>query len=134
MEKTIDSVSAGLDKLVYTDEERAEDARKSRTEARNMLIKWMEATSGQNLTRRFIAFFITLIWGVQYLSMNILSVIAVWATDPTQYIATAKVIGGFATSMNGAMMLILAFYFAAPHMGSIVEGAMKKFGGESTKK
>ena len=37
--------------------------------------------------------------------------------------------GGYAHEMNGAMMLILGFYFAAPYMGSIVEGAMKKFGG-----
>jgi hypothetical protein len=32
--------------------------------------------------------------------------------------------------MKGAVMLILAFYFATPHMGSIVQGALDKFSGK----
>jgi len=28
------------------------------------------------------------------------------------------------------MMLILGFYFAAPHMGKIAESALSKFGGK----
>jgi hypothetical protein len=32
--------------------------------------------------------------------------------------------------MNGAVMLILGFYFAAPYMGKMVDGAMAKFSGK----
>jgi len=32
--------------------------------------------------------------------------------------------------LNGAVMLILAFYFAAPHMGAMIGQAMDKFGGK----
>jgi hypothetical protein len=42
---------------------------------------------------------------------------------------SAMAIGERADSMTGAMMLILAFYFAAPHMDKIVGAALGKFGG-----
>ena len=51
----IDNVSTGLDKLVYTGEEKAADHAASVTEARKMVIKWLAATSGQNLARRVLA-------------------------------------------------------------------------------
>jgi len=42
---------------------------------------------------------------------------SVWVKEPTAFIESAKVMGGYAETMKGAVMLILAFYFAAPHMG-----------------
>jgi hypothetical protein len=52
---TISAVKDGLDALVYTDEEKAGDAAKERTQARSMVVDWMQATQGQNLARRLIA-------------------------------------------------------------------------------
>ncbi len=124
----IDNVSNGLDKLVYTKEEKAEDAAKDRASARAMVINWMESTKGQNLARRLIALCIVSVWLLQYLSCMALSVIGIWASSPDKIITSAQVIGTFAERMNGAVMLILGFYFAAPYMGSIVKGAMDKFG------
>lgn len=124
----INNASKAIDKIVYTDEEKADDKAKSVTEARLMVIKWMESTQGQNIARRSIALFVSSIWGTQYAAMMILSIVAVWVDNPEKYSESAKVIGGFAESMNGAMMLILAFYFAAPHMGSMVQGALDRFG------
>ena len=126
----IDNVSSGLDKLYYSDEEKADDAAKSRSEARSMILDWMKNTQGQNLARRLIALVVTSIWCLQYVAMMVLSVSAVWVeSESERLIASANVIGGYAESMNGAMMLILGFYFAAPHLGAIAEGALKKFGG-----
>ena len=125
--KLIDNVSAGLDKLVYTSEEKADDAAKSVTEARMMVIDWMKATSGQNLARRIIALSIVFIWLMQYISCMCLNVVAIWITDSDKVMASADVIGNYAEKMNGAVMLILGFYFAAPYMGKMVEGAMNKF-------
>ena len=124
----INNVSNGLDKLVYTGEEKAADHAAAVTEARRMVIKWLEATSGQNLARRLLALIITSIWLLQYVFMMIMSVLSVWVKDSAAFMASAEVMGGYAETMKGAVMLILAFYFAAPHMGSVVQAALDKFG------
>lgn len=126
----IDNVSKGLDALVYTDEEKAGDAAKDRAAARSMIITWMDSTKGQNLARRLIALCIVSVWLVQYLSCMILSVAGVWADESEKIAASANIISISAERMNGAVMLILGFYFAAPYMGNIVQGAMNKFGGK----
>jgi hypothetical protein len=127
IEGGVNMVRDGLDALVYTDEEKAGYAAKERTEARQMVVKWMESTQGQNLARRLIALSITAVWLLMYIVSLIMSLTAVWVESPQQWIASAKVIGGYSESMNGAMMLILAFYFAAPHMGDIASAALNKF-------
>lgn len=129
VEGIVNSVSNGLDALVYTDEEKAGDARNERAAARGMIIEWMKSTSGQNLARRFIALSLTLMWGVIHGIKTVLASIAPWVTDKTEKImASVSALEDATTQLNGAMMLILAFYFAAPHMGSIVSGALNKFG------
>ncbi len=45
-------------------------------------------------------------------------------------IASSAALDAKADRMSGAVMLILAFYFAAPHMDKIVVGALEKFGGK----
>ena len=126
----IDNVSSGLDKLVYTSEEKAEAQAAAVTEARQMVIKWLEATSGQNLARRLLALMITAIWLLQYVFMMVMSTVSVWVKNPAAFVDSANVMGGYAETMKGAVMLILAFYFAAPHMGSVVQVALDKFGGK----
>ena len=122
----IDHTAGALDKLVYTDEEKAEDKAKSRTEARTMVIKWMQATSGQNLARRLIALVVTVIWAVQYVAVVLLSVSAVWVENSAKLTDSASVIGDYAVKTNTAFMLILGFYFAAPHMGEISRKALDR--------
>jgi len=125
----IDNVSSGLDNCFYTDQEKAEDGKAERSEARKTVVEWMKNSQGQNLARRLIALLIVFTWLLQYITMQGLSIVAVWVENPEKFVKSADVIGGYAESMNGAVMLILAFYFAAPHMGSIVTAALGKFGG-----
>lgn len=127
LSSVVDGVSKGLDKLVYTDEEKAGDAAKDRTEARRMIIRWMEATQGQNLARRLIALSITSTWLLQYLSAQLCGAVAVWSNQPERWLETAGVMTKGAESMSSAVMLILAFYFAAPHMGGIAKAVTAKF-------
>ena len=134
-EKALDSVvkaaSSGLDYLVHTDQEKAEEAAADRSEARKMVVKWMESTQGQNLARRALALSITCTWLLQYILSMTLGMVAIWISDPdinARMIATTAVVENAAQQMNGAVMLILAFYFAAPHMSSIVGAALGKFG------
>ena len=127
LDTMVSGVAKGLDALVYTAEEKAGDAAKERSEARSMVVNWMAATSGQNIARRVLALVITSVWVLQYVATAGLSLAAVWAAEPARLQASADIIGGYANQMNGAMMLILAFYFAAPHMGSIVSAALNRF-------
>ena len=127
----VGGVRSGLDALVHTEEEKAEEAAKDRSEARAMVIEWMRASSGQNITRRFLACVVTGVWLLMYLLAAGMSLAGIWLAEAADRIMeSAALMGGYAHEMNGAMMLILGFYFAAPYMGSIVEGAMKKFGGD----
>lgn len=132
MNTMVQGAVKGLDALVYTGEEQAQDKAKAITEARAMVVRWMEATQGQNLARRLIALVITGVWVFQYVIATVMSVVAVWVTNPIstqRLIDSSAVINNSAQQMNGAVMLILAFYFAAPHMGDIAKVAMQKFGG-----
>ena len=127
---TIEAVSNGLDALVYTDEEKAGDAAKSRSEARGMFIEWVRNSQGQNLARRMLAVMIASTWLGQYAMVQVLTVASIWQEEVMagKLEASAAIIAESAQSMNGAMMLILGFYFAAPHLGKIAEGAIAKFG------
>ena len=132
MEKSVDGLVNGLDKLIYTEEEKSEALAADRSEARKTIIGWMSATQGQNLSRRILALSISAVWLSQYLMSWAMDTAVIWVEDPElikQIIASSDVIGSRAEKMNGAMMLILGFYFAAPYMGDLVKGAMNKFGG-----
>lgn len=129
----VESAGNALDALVYTDEEKAQAASKDRSEARQMVVEWMRSTQGQNLARRLIALSITGIWLGMYLFSVLLSMLAIWLPEHDENItATAKIASESAQDMNPAVMLILAFYFAAPHMGDIAAAAINKMGGGAT--
>jgi len=129
--KVIEHASSALDKLIYTSEEKADRQAEDTAKARGMVIDWLQATSGQNLARRILALMIATVWLLQYVSAQVLSIASVWAETPeatNKLIASSSIISTNAAQMDGAMMLLLSFYFAAPYMGRIVEGAMTKFG------
>lgn len=124
----VDGVTNGLDALVYTDEEKAGDAAKDRQEARQMVVQWMSATQGQNLARRLIALSITGVWLAMYVLSVGTAMIAVFLNDKGKALEVATIARDSAGDMSSAVMLILAFYFAAPHMGDIAKAAIGKFG------
>lgn len=131
--KLIDNVSSGLDKLWYTDEEKADDKRKDASEARSMVIQWLSNTQGQNLSRRLIAIAITFTWLFLHLINAALGVTAVWVEDGAKLLISAGIVREAAGDMVPAVMLILGFYFAAPHMGSIAKAAISRFGQRNDK-
>ena len=127
---TVEAVRDGLDALVFTDEEKATEAAKDRAEARGMVVQWMQATSGQNLARRWLSVAITMVWLGQYVAAQVVTIVAIWieGTNAERWMKAASVMAGYTEQMNGAVMLVLGFYFAAPHIGQIVTAAMGKFG------
>lgn len=133
LEGVVSAATSGIDALVYTDEEEATEAAKARTEARGLVVDWMRATQGQNLARRLIALMVTALWLLLYVITMLLDVTAAWLDPQAAALVhqSAQAIGSRASEMNGAVMLVLAFYFAAPHMGDIAKAALNKFGGAS---
>jgi hypothetical protein len=123
----IDTVKNGLDALVFTEQEKSETAAKERSEARSMLVGWMEATQGQNLARRVISLAVTGVWLMHYLLAQIAMSIAIfWTSQSAQLEKLAQVNRQAADDMSSAVMLILAFYFAAPHMSEFVSAIVGK--------
>jgi hypothetical protein len=130
----ISTITKGLDEFKYTHQEKAEAHAKGVTEGRELLVRWIESTTGSRLARRLIALIVTCIWAMQYIAAQVLSIAAIWSDEDEEKLkASAQIIMDFAQTSNGAMMLVLGFYFAAPHMGSIVGAAMSKFSGSSEK-
>lgn len=146
-EKMVDATISGLDKLFYTSEEKSQDRMEMDKFAGNMFIEWQKNTQGQNISRRVLALGIAFTWLFQYWVSMLLNVYAS-TLSPTisknnaggigneqiinphvsQIENISDAVGNNADAMTGAMMLLLGFYFAAPHMGAIVGSAMKKFG------
>ncbi|MDB4278449.1 hypothetical protein N9917_02465 [Deltaproteobacteria bacterium] len=126
LEKGVEAVSNGLDKLVFTDEEKADVNAAAITEGRKMIVEWMKSTQGQNLARRIIALSITAVWLLQHFLAQVFGVVAVWSEHSQQWIDSAKVMSDGAGSMSDPIMLILGFYFMAPHMGKIAEKLFSK--------
>lgn len=129
----IDNISNGLDKIYYSEEEKADDKAKAKVEASNLLINWLSSTQGSNLARRIIALSVTAIWALQYVSAMLMLAIVPWVDAQTTIDALTASATSFRESgaqIDGAMMLVLGFYFAAPHLGSVVTTAMNKFSGK----
>jgi len=128
--KSIDVVASGLDKLVYTDEEKAEAAAASRSEARGMFIEWMRNTQGQNLARRVLAFAVAGTWLGSYVVAKVCALIAIfWAARAEDLADCAEILSESSGELGSAAMLILTFYFAAPHIDKVIEPFTKNFAG-----
>lgn len=137
------------DALFYTDEEKVADRNNKAQQIRQFITDWMETTKGQNIARRTLAVGITAVWLGMYLVSTVMGAVAPWVDSTLPVNELGQIIEGSmstyqklkaseisldnkADRMSGAVMLILAFYFAAPHMDKIVVGAMEKFGGKKS--
>lgn len=124
IEKSIDVISSSFDKLIYTKEEQSDDFAKSVSEARKMLIDWVASSQGHRLSRRVIALAITFTWLSGFIFSYICSVIAIWADKAEEWRETAQVIMQGTETMQNIVLIIIGFYFAAPHLSNIVKPAV----------
>ena len=129
LDTAVTGISKGIDALVYTEEEKAADAAEERKRGRQMVVEWMANSSGQKLARRLIAVSITFVWLMQYIAAWALVVTAVFVDPETadRLKEASAITQDHSDGMMGAIMLILSFYFAAPHMDKIVGPAMERF-------
>lgn len=142
IDNVVEKVSNGLDKLHFGSQEKAELRAKTTERITELVIDWIKASSGQAVTRRFLAFSLTMLWGVIYGVKTVMSALAPWVyviMDDQEKAAkvAAAIMESVATltesahEMNGAMMLILAFYFAATHIDRVAGFALRQFGSSS---
>lgn len=141
IEKGIDAMTQGLDKIWYTKEEQADAAEArwaaqhaARLKGQEMLISWIQASQGQNLARRWLTVNITSVWLVQMLLGMVFAIASVWADEPDRLLSTAGILQGYAAEMGTIVLIIILFYFAAPHMGEALNILLSRFGLGTTNK
>ena len=129
----IDNVSAGIDKLYYSSEEKAEDKAKALRDGNIVYMEWLKSTSGSAIARRFIAIVVTLVWAAQYVGSLALSAIAPWMTDEAVVEAMMKsseVLQANGEQGNAAFMVILSFYYLGNKGDALIQAAVNKFSKE----
>ena len=130
-EKAIDSavgaVGRAFDALHYSSEEKAE----VRVKLGNMVVDWINNSKGQNLARRVIAMAIVGVWLWMYLLAGFFTFLAIvlagWPVRKIQMEmcqSQAMVLFEMSNGLAGYVMIIVGFYFAAPHLGQIVTPAL----------
>ncbi|MCP4985585.1 MAG: hypothetical protein GY928_05780 [Colwellia sp.] len=126
----IDNVSNGLDKLWYTEEEKAGDKALAIKEGNQVYMEWLRSTSGSRLARRFIAVVVTITWALQYIMSLGMSMVAPWLEDPKVVEAlmeSSKALSENGEQGNAAFMVILGFYFLGNKADALIKGAVEKF-------
>jgi hypothetical protein len=136
LEAVVKTSTEMLDDAFYTDQEKADDRAIARTEARGMIVNWVAATTGSRLARRGLAFSITAVWLFQHMLSTSMVLFATYADSEgvvtaEKLTASATILDNRSVEMQGAVMLILGFYFAAPFMGDIAKGALTQFSGRN---
>ena len=129
----IDNISCGLDKLVYTDEEKSEDSAQALREGNKVYMTWLQSTTGSAIARRFIAIVVTLVWAAQYVGSMLLSAIAPWMTDETivkAMMESAEVLQANGEQGNAAFMVVLSFYYLGNKGDALIQAAVNKFSKE----
>ena len=133
LERVVDTATGLLDEAFYTKEEQAADRAVAREKAQGLVIEWMKASTGSRMARRVIAFGITGTWLLMYWFTAVLAVAGVWSPEmAVQLAASAEILDAAGDVMVSPVMLILGFYFAGPYMGNLAEGALKRFGAQSS--
>lgn len=102
----------GIDKLVFTKEEKAEAS----AALGEWWIRYLAATAPQSLARRLIALVVVLLW-----ALLILLGIALWKVDPAY---SAFIFSTLDNIVNAPFLMIMAFYFAA-HIVRTWQGGTK---------
>ena len=100
-ETIVNGAVAGLDKMFYTNEEKAEGMEKMR----EWYLRYLEATQPQNLSRRLIAVAVVGLW-----AFLVIIATAVYRFDPDYGQFVFEVID---ENVNLPFGIIIGFYFAA---------------------
>lgn len=110
LEAIVDGAVSGIDKLIFTDEEKAE----TNQQIRGWMIEYLKATQPQNVARRFMAITITLMW-----ACLILLGVALYKIDMGY---SAWIFSVLDNLVNQPFMILMSFYFLARVANTYIEG------------
>lgn len=144
-EKIIDGVTNGIDKLWYTDEEKAGDAAQAKREGMAVYMKWLESTSGSRIARRLLAVGAFSIWAVEHITAVVMRVLSNWFGDVTtvtdgvsvtinKLSLSADFLTATALQMQTLVAVVFAFYFGGPVLVDASANMLKKWAGTSEEK
>ena len=100
-DKVVDGITNGLDAMFFTDEEKSVASQK----VLDFKLKWIQATSGQNLARRYISLAIVALWTFLIVLAVFLKLIG--SEDSKFVFDTLRDV------VNAPFMIVIGFYFAA---------------------
>lgn len=112
-ETIVDGAVKGLDKMFYTKEEKAEASQKMS----EWFLRYLEATQPQNVSRRFIAIVVVLLWALLIVTGIVFQP---FRPDFSKFIFEV-----LAEIVMNPFMIIMGFYFAAHLLRSAMSGKQK---------
>jgi len=130
----LNSVTNGVDKLWHTDQEKAEEAAKARTEGFAVYMEWLKSTSGSRIARRFIAFIVTGIWAIEHLTSVLFGLFGIFADDPKKFLEASDMFARHANENNALVGVVLLFYFGGPAAIDGVKGLVEKWTNKTNNK
>lgn len=120
-ETIVDGAVAGLDKIVFTQEERS-DANLKMSE---WYLRYLQATEPQNLARRLIAILIVCLWGLLVLIGAAARGVEVAFNIAGEDSFSLFVFQILADIVNAPFLMVMGFYFAA-HLARAWQGEAQK--------
>jgi len=126
-ETLVSGIASAADKLVYTSEEKADDAAKMRTEGYGVYMKWLESTSGSRLARRCIALVVVGVWAFEHMASIVMGTIAPFVDKPDAFIVASEFLSEAALENNALVGVVLLFYFGGPTAMEASKGMVQKW-------
>lgn len=136
-EKIIDGAVSGIDKIWYTDEEKAIDAAEThkrvlaaKEKATDAYMEWVRSTSGSRIARRMLAIIAAGMWAIQKAGEQVFRMAAIWKEDPVvveKLVASAESLNAGASSTAELVAVVFAFYFGGPAAVEISKNALAAF-------
>lgn len=106
VKKAADGIYNGLDKAIFTKEEKAEFNQKRM----ELYLKFVEATAPYKIARRFIAIIITVVWALLVLACATLGIIGGF-DNPGAKDSAVFVLSLLNEVVHWAILSVLGFYF-----------------------
>lgn len=126
--KAGETVAKGLDSLIYTKQEKTRDIIEAEardvSEARNTIVKWMDSSKGQNLSRRVIALMIVSTWLFMFILISVFAILSIWY-DQIMMLAS-EILKENIKELSTTVTVIIGFYFALPHLKNFIPNKNKK--------
>lgn len=129
----IDHISNGLDKLNYSDQEKAEDAIKVKGMMMTAYQKWLESTTGSRIARRIIALIVVGIWAMEHVVATVMEASAPFVSDSKALMESAHVLAAQASNDASLVMVVLGFYFGGPVVANTLPNVLNKWADKTAK-